>query len=74
VKLYVWASPYKVWYGGSLLYVVAESLEDALRIAASSPVYYYGYSKKAVGGPSLKLGEPTRVVDLPCGEFYQWEE
>lgn len=73
MKLFVWERPYTVFYGSSMLIAVAESVEEAKRIAKSAPGYSYtifdGHPNR-----SVKLGEPTRVVDLPCAEWHEWSE
>ena len=77
MKLYIWADPYQVKYGVSMLLAVAESLEQAIAIADSARVYsYVRFESKGKNrsGMAIKLGEPTRVVDLPCAEWHEWCE
>lgn len=76
MKLYVWANPYPVPYGTSAFFAVADSVESAREIAKRAKSYSY----VEYGGEDVKqditvvLGEPTRIVDLPCGEWHQWSE
>lgn len=72
MKLFVWNSPYGVRYGGACLYIVAETVEQARELAKVAPVVAFGTPVRLFGGHSL--GEPTRVIDLPGGECYEWEE
>ena len=45
MRLYVWAAPYTVSYGSSLLMVVAGSLADARKIAKCKLAKAYSYGK-----------------------------
>lgn len=73
MKMYVWNEPYKISYGSSILYVVANSLMQAKKLAKHAIVQKYGFSDNGTLG-DIKLGEPTRILDLPCAEVYHWEE
>ncbi len=75
MKLFIWNDPYPVKYGGSFLYAVAETVEQAKEIVVTAKIYHFGaYDREGnIIGP-IKLGEPTRILDLPCAEAYQWEE
>ncbi len=81
MKLFLWNNPYSVPYGSSLVFAVAETLEDAKaevlkgRVCAfgedyehRQPTEEYDWRKE------IKLGEPTRVLDLPCAEWHEWSE
>lgn len=73
MKLYVWADPYQVSYGSSMVFAVAENEEAARAQVEGAPAYSFGqYEQKPGGG--IKLGEPTRVVELPCAEWHEWQE
>lgn len=78
MKLFVWADPYRVTYGSSAVFAVAETVEEARREAARGNWYSYVEFPHAHGGSAdalaAKLGEPTRVVDLPCAEWHEWTE
>lgn len=75
MKLFVWNNPYRVSYGGSLLYAVAESEEAAREmIARPTPRYAYGEYAETPLNFLPDLGPPTRVVDVPCAELYEWSE
>ena len=75
VKLYVWNNPYDVNYGGSCLYVVAESEDQARALAPAALVAKYGnpWDKNRHLG-AVKLGAPDRVHELPHAEVYEWSE
>lgn len=78
MKLFVWADPYTIPYGSSLLIAVAETVEEAREAASSRSVTYsYGKHKQGTNNrhdAAADLGEPTRVVDIPCAEWHEWEE
>jgi hypothetical protein len=71
MKMYIWVDPYRVSYESSLCFAVAETVEQARQIAMKSPLYRYG--THAAKSPSVALGEPDRVLDLPCAEWFEWE-
>lgn len=73
MKLYIWADPYSVQYGSSMLLAVASSLEEAKQIAITAPGYRY-WEHGCEGGGSTPLGDPTRIVDIPCAEWHEWSE
>ena len=74
MKLYVWADPYCRAYGGTMVFAVAKNLREARKIAETAPEYAYAKYERKGPGASVKLGEPTRVVSLPCAEWHYWEE
>lgn len=74
MNLYIWADPHHVPYGGSLLVAVAETLDEAKAIAKRSPCYEFGGYLGDITGDQIPLGEPTRVVPVPCAEWHQWSE
>jgi hypothetical protein len=82
MKLFIWKDPYDVSYGSSLLIAVAETVEDARAQALKGRVCAFGedYEHKQPKGtdddwrPQITLGEPTRVLDLPCAEWHEWSE
>jgi hypothetical protein len=73
MKLFVWANPYHVVYGSSPVFAVAETEEMAHKECQMAPGYEYG---DCDGSPPrlTPLGEPTRVVDLPCAEWHEWSD
>ena len=72
MKLYVWVDPYAVSYGNSMVFAVARNLREAKKVAKKGKAYAHGkYAKET---PEIELGEPTRVVDLPCAEWHIWQE
>lgn len=73
MKLFVWASPYRIDYGSTMVFAVAETEEEARRIVEGAPKYRYCEFEQGTGG-GVKLGSPTRVVDLPCAEWHEWQE
>ena len=73
VKLFVWVDPYPVNYGSSMVFAVAETEESARAQVEGAPSYSFGqYENPPVKG--LKLGDPTRIVELPCAEWHEWSE
>lgn len=75
VKLYIWNNPYRVAYGGSFLFVAASTLDKAKKIAKDrAKQYHYGEFLHKDWSGNIPLGEPTRIVDLPGGEWYEWSE
>ena len=69
MKLFVWSNPYDVPWGHSLLIAIAENV-DAAREQAKHGLHY-----SDVAAPTdVVLGEPDRVVDLPCAEWYEFSE
>lgn len=74
MKLFVWNSSYRISFGGCCLYVVADTVEHARELARAAPVVRFGLSPSGPAFGDKPLGEPTRVVDLPGGECYEWEE
>lgn len=74
LRLYVWRNPYPVSWGSSIVYAVAASEEEARKSATTAPVSHYGGDPDPNEGRAMTLGVPTRVVDLPYAEIYQWSE
>jgi hypothetical protein len=56
-----------------MVVAVAATVEEAREIARSAPRYTYGEFHQG-DGCDVPLGEPTRVVDLPCAEWHEWAE
>lgn len=73
MKLFVWSNPYPVSYGSSMVVAVAETVEQARELAKSAPRYTYNEFHQG-DGYWVTLGEPTRIVDLPCAEWHEWSE
>lgn len=77
MKLYVWNDPYDVKYGGSCLYAIAATEDEARKIAADAGRATYGSQPEAgmrAAQLPRDLGPPTRVHDLPYAEVYEWSE
>ncbi|MFN8993868.1 MAG: hypothetical protein ACK5X3_09470 [Pseudomonadota bacterium] len=76
MKLYLWADPYQVSYGSSMVFAVAATLAAAKKQAAKGLAYKYGKYKQDWSPKDIaaKLGKPTRVLDLPCAEWHEWSE
>jgi len=72
MKLYIWVDPYKVSYGSSLLVAVASSTKEAKEQAMKGRAYEYGKYEHGIG--RVELGEPDRVLDLPCAEWHEFHE
>lgn len=85
MNLYVWNNPYRVNYGASILFVMAESIEEAKRKAIRAKWFKHGYEKKYRDELERKsyqdyakaviseLGEP-RIVGPITAEFHEWSE
>lgn len=73
MKLFVWVDPYPVSYGSSLVFAVASDLEEARKVAKSGGAYAYGRHLQD-HSPGVELGEPDRVLPLPCAEWHEWSE
>ncbi len=72
MKLYVWSNPYRVSYGTTMVFAIAENLEQAKELASKGKAYAYNeYEEKT---PKVGLGDPLRIVDLPCAEWHMWSE
>lgn len=73
MRLYVWANPFSVPYGTSMCISVAASVEEA-KLQAEAGFFYsfVEYDHGTLSG--IVLGEPTRIVDLPCAEWHEWSE
>lgn len=78
MKLFIWSNPYHVGYGSTMLMVVAEDVSAAKKLAMSGASYHYTeYGQEGVpmnAAQIAALGEPTRIVDLPCAEWHMWSE
>lgn len=76
MKLFVWNNPVPVRNGSSMLYAVASNQDEARAIAAKAAVYEYGYYVRGSEGANanVELGEPTRVHELPCAEWFKWSD
>ena len=75
MKIYIWNNPHDLKYGGSFLFVAAENEDQAREYARSAPRVPYGMSTwedQPLG--DCVLGSPTRVINTPGGECYEWEE
>ena len=78
MKLFVWSNPYPVPYGSSLLIVVARDVKHARKIAGSNCVRYsfneYEQGRNDMQAVADTLGDPLRIVELPCAEWHDWRE
>ena len=77
LSAYIWNDPYQVYLGGSYVWVVAESEEEARRIGKTVAHSSFGYEPE--GGATMPYPEsldraPDRVIPLPGGECMQWSE
>ena len=73
MKLFIWAEPYRVQDGCSIVFAVAETLEEAKAQAAKGTAWEYADCPKE-GVQGTPLGDPIRVVEVPCAEWHQWSE
>ena len=79
MKLYIWIEPYNVAYGQSWYMAVAESADNARAIARNAPRNTFLTHDDRLppmrdSADDLLAGPPTRVVDIPCGEWHEWSE
>lgn len=75
MKLYLWSNPYGVAYGSSMVFAVAENIRAARQQAAKGTAWSFNeYEQGNAGVDKIKLGKPTRIVNLPCAEWHQWSE
>lgn len=74
MKLFVWANPYGVSYGTSMVFAVAETEDQAREIIQSAPAYTYAEFSGNNVPRNMVLGPPLRVVDCPCAEWHEWSE
>jgi hypothetical protein len=74
MKLFIWSNPYKVNYGSSMLFAVAETLEQAKELAITSKSYCYNEYPNMKGNINISLKDPIRILDLPCAEWHEWSE
>lgn len=70
MKMFIWIDPWRVPYGSSLIVAVAESLEEARDL----PVDVANGRLSPWNPPQIKLGEPSRIVDLPTAQAFEYEE
>lgn len=75
-KLFVWVDPYVLPYGSTMLIVVADDVESARTLALSYEASRFSFGKFEEDRKSstLALGDPNRIVELPCAEWHRWEE
>lgn len=80
MKLFVWVDPYETEGLAAALFVVAENESQAREIAfdrqrAKSYWDCFLYVRNNWLPPKcVKLGPPTRVIDLPCAEWHEVDE
>lgn len=75
MRVYIWNNPYHVNYGGSFLWVVAETEEAARELTQKAMTSQFGLEPTAkMQRPDKPLGPPDRIEELPHAECYQWEE
>jgi hypothetical protein len=78
MKLYIWNDPYRVPYGGSHVYVVADTVEQARDQACSkyAITMTYGSPTRAQRDwTGMNLDRPPdQIFDLPCAVWDEWSE
>ena len=52
--------------------VIFEAVSTGFYLSANKLYRYVQFERDIV--PSAVLGEPTRIVDLPCAEWHEWSE
>lgn len=74
MKMFVWSEPYRVNYGSSCCVAIAETVEQAREIAAIGKLQSFFRFQQDTSMQGVVLGEPTRILDLPCAEWYEVSE
>jgi hypothetical protein len=78
VKLYIWNDPYRVSYGGSHVYAIADTLEYARELACSKYAITMSYgspSREQKDWSMMNLSKaPDQILDLPCAVWDEWSE
>lgn len=74
MKMFIWNDPYAVKYGGAIIYAVAETEEAAREAIKSACTSKYGGEPEGCGNFTVGDTPPTRVLDVPCAEIYEWSE
>lgn len=72
MKLFVWDNPHPIKFGTSICFAAAETVEEAKKVLAAS--HMHGARWQSSEYFAEKLGNPTRVAELPCGEWHEWSE
>lgn len=74
MKLFVWNHPYRIPYGGSIAYAVAETEDEARERVRSARSQGFGEFPRE-GSMALDIDRPPdRILSGPCAEIYEWEE
>lgn len=81
MKLFVWREPYRVSYGQSMLFIVADTVEHAKALAKTGKVFRFGLDfsdeKRFPGYQQIRnteLGAPDHILDTPCAEWHEFSE
>ena len=72
MQLFLWSDPWPE-YDHCLAFAVAENVEEAKDLVMRANGYSWGIGELGIQkrGP---IGEPTRILDLPCAEWNQFGE
>jgi hypothetical protein len=59
-----------------MVFAVAKNLEAAKKLACSQAAkwFTYGQYEEDQREWTYPLGDPIRIVDLPCAEWHEWSE
>lgn len=76
MRMYIWNVLWPEYYSGSIVYAVAENVDDARREARAAKIQGFGeFSRDRPTSLLMDIDrEPDRILDLPCAEIYEWEE
>lgn len=76
MKLFVWNRPYQVDYGCSMVFAIADTIETARALACSQEAKRFSFNAYEQDSCEWRhyLGDPIRIVDLPCAEWHEWSE
>lgn len=72
MKLYIWDDPVSDPYGGSTLFVAANNLREARKLAKKSNEFSYGMKSKSKRSIDVDKVKPSRVKKLPYAEYQSW--
>lgn len=81
MRMYIWEAPAKIPHGHCRYIAVAWNVAQARELALKAKGYFFDHEFDPLGDngeipppEKIILGEPTRVVELPCAEWHVWSE
>lgn len=72
MKLFIWEDPCTTEHGFSVAVAVAETVDQAKLVAMHGLQYRFGAFEQGFVPP--ELGDPDRIIECPCAEWYEWDE